>query len=178
MSERGKAMTAEALLAHYAAGERDFRGVNLEGADLAGADLALATLANANLKSANLEGTNLEGASLAFANLTGAILEAAHLIDANLVGATLKGARLKGAHLAGANLEEANLKSVESDGVRFAAAKPSIVRLGGKVRGRGVIRPDDAIRARVGGGHDRPVSRVTGDGGRRRAAGRLRPVSG
>jgi len=168
-----EAMTAAALLARYAAGERDFRGVNLESAGLAGAELALA-----NLKRAMLEGANLEGASLAYANLTGATLEGANLADANLVGATLKGARLKGAHLAGASLEGANLKGVEFDGVKLADAKPSIVRLGGRVPGRGVIRPDDAIRARVGGGHDRPVSRATGDGGRRRAAGRLQPVSG
>jgi len=156
-------MTAEALLAHYAAGEQDFRGVDLEGADLAGAELALANLKDANLKRATLAGAHLEGASLAYANLT---------------GATLKRARLKGAHLKGANLEEANLKGVAFAGVRFAPAKPSVVRLGGRVPGRGVIRPDDAVRARVGGGHDQPVPLATGDGGRRPSTGRLRPASG
>jgi len=44
-------MTAETLLAHYAAGERDFRGVHLKGANLAGADLAFVSLRDANRSS-------------------------------------------------------------------------------------------------------------------------------
>ena len=50
-----KNMTAEELLAAYAAGERDFSGANLQGADLSGADLYKANLSGANLRGANLD---------------------------------------------------------------------------------------------------------------------------
>lgn len=40
-------MTAEELLEHYAAGERDFSGVDLRGADLSRADLSRADLSGA-----------------------------------------------------------------------------------------------------------------------------------
>jgi hypothetical protein len=90
------------LLADYAAGKRDFRGVDLAGANLAGAYLAGANftdadLACATLWDANLEGANLEGATLWDANLIGAILAGANLAGANLAGADLEGADLAGA---------------------------------------------------------------------------------
>jgi uncharacterized protein YjbI with pentapeptide repeats len=42
-------MTAQALLAAYAAGERNFIGADLSGADLSGANLSGADLREANL---------------------------------------------------------------------------------------------------------------------------------
>jgi uncharacterized protein YjbI with pentapeptide repeats len=47
-------MMAKELLERYAAGERDFSGVNLKWANLG----------DANLKGTNLEGANLEGADI------------------------------------------------------------------------------------------------------------------
>jgi hypothetical protein len=75
-------MTAEELLAAYAAGERNFSGADLSGADLSGADLRGADLSRANLSHANLFKANL--------------------FKANLSGADLKGANLDGANLKGA----------------------------------------------------------------------------
>lgn len=70
-------MTAEELLAAYAAGERDFRGANLSFADLEGADLSFAELSDAYLNGANLSGANLYGADLEGADLRDAYLSSA-----------------------------------------------------------------------------------------------------
>jgi uncharacterized protein YjbI with pentapeptide repeats len=97
-----KNMTGQELLAAYAAGERDFIGVDLIGVDLNGA-----ILEGANLMEANLSGANLSGAKLMDANLI-----MAKLMDANLMDANLSGAQLFGANLSGADLSEANLEGV------------------------------------------------------------------
>jgi GTP-binding protein len=86
-------MTAEELLAAYAAGERNFSGADLIGANLIGA----------NLIGANLIGANFSGADLRDANLNKADLSGANLDGANLSGANLSGANLSGADLSGAN---------------------------------------------------------------------------
>jgi len=72
---------------------------------------------------------------------------------------------LKGADLADAGLPDAHLKGAKLAGAKLVDAKPSIVRLGGKVRGRSITRSNDAIRARLGGGYDRPVPLAPGEGG-------------
>jgi hypothetical protein len=71
-------MTAQELLAAYAAGERNFVGADLSGADLSGANLSKANLSKARLSGADLSGAdireaNLDGANLKGANLKGAI---------------------------------------------------------------------------------------------------------
>ncbi|NEO41629.1 MAG: hypothetical protein F6J90_37010 [Moorea sp. SIOASIH] len=56
-------MKANEIVRRYAAGERDFRRVNLrgqsfQGKDLSGADFSEADIRGANFKNANLTGTN------------------------------------------------------------------------------------------------------------------------
>ena len=60
-------MKAAEVLRRYAAGERNFRGVNLrgqsfKGADLSGADFSEADIRSTNFKNANLQGVNFTGA--------------------------------------------------------------------------------------------------------------------
>ncbi|KAI9130830.1 pentapeptide repeat-containing protein [Acaryochloris sp. CCMEE 5410] len=54
-------MTAEELLERYAAGERDFSGINLEGADLSGHELQGIILRGANLRKVDLRDSDLSG---------------------------------------------------------------------------------------------------------------------
>lgn len=49
-------ITESELLRRYAAGERDFKGVDLKDADLSGAELGRADLSGLNLKSVVLHG--------------------------------------------------------------------------------------------------------------------------
>jgi uncharacterized protein YjbI with pentapeptide repeats len=56
-------MTAQELLAAYAAGERNFSGANLRGADLRGADLNGANLSEADLSKAHLSGAHFSEAN-------------------------------------------------------------------------------------------------------------------
>lgn len=55
-------MTAEELLERYAAGERDFAGVDLYGVDLSNAVLTEINLDRADLSGVNFSGANLSGA--------------------------------------------------------------------------------------------------------------------
>lgn len=131
-------MDPEQLLEQYAAGIRDFAGVNLSEANLSGVNLSKANLAQANLSVANLSGANLHeanlsrakfnvarlsGANLSRANLNGANLNVTNLIRANLNGASMYQAalvraelvlaQLSAADLREANLNEANLKEAK-----------------------------------------------------------------
>jgi Pentapeptide repeats (8 copies) len=78
-------MTAEGLLERYAAGEKDFSGINLSRAELGGANLSGIVLSNSDLREAFLEGANLEEANL----------EGVNLCFTNLLSANLKFANLK-----------------------------------------------------------------------------------
>jgi hypothetical protein len=111
-------ISKEELLNSYKAGERNFRGaqleeaVNLEGVTLYEVNLSYASLHRANLSQANLHGAQLNGtvlieAVLCGANLSKAELYRAYLGEANLQGANLSGANLQGADLQGAYLEKA-----------------------------------------------------------------------
>ncbi len=59
-------MTAEELLQHYAAGERDFRssGLSYIGDAVANADLSNVNFSGLNLNDSYMEGVNLSGAML------------------------------------------------------------------------------------------------------------------
>ena len=59
-------MTAEELLERYAAGERDFAGVDLNGAVLTGINLDRADLSRVNFTGANLSGYYGKSLSLKF----------------------------------------------------------------------------------------------------------------
>jgi uncharacterized protein YjbI with pentapeptide repeats len=54
-------MTAEELLERYAAGKRDFAGVDLHGVDLSGAVLRGINLERADLSNVNFSGADLSG---------------------------------------------------------------------------------------------------------------------
>lgn len=102
---------ANHLLQRYAAGERDFSGINLIGCNLQGANLEGVNLSRADLMLADLSGCLLVGAKLAGANLVGAELVKTNLREASLGGANLIGANLSHANLNGSQLMGANLSS-------------------------------------------------------------------
>ena len=104
------------LIRGYEAGERNFRGINLQGLKiLRNLNLSDIDLSQANLNFVDLTGTNLSGA-----NLTNAQLSGAELNQANLSGANLQGARLSYAKLVRANLTHANLLEANLDGANLA----------------------------------------------------------
>ena len=129
-------MDAQELLCRYAAGERDFSGVNLRSIPLRQeclvdinlsnanlSSLSSSILINANLSGANLRGTNLGGTSFINANLRGANLRKADLVGADLTGADLTGAKLSydrrsNTWLIGTNLTDADLTSIQ--GLEYA----------------------------------------------------------
>jgi uncharacterized protein YjbI with pentapeptide repeats len=84
-------MTAEELLERYAAGERDFSGVDLREADLTAIDLSCINLSNANLVDVDLS--------------------EAKLTSANLSGVRFTNVNLYGTDLAGINLTNVDLRS-------------------------------------------------------------------
>ncbi|MBC1219168.1 pentapeptide repeat-containing protein [Nostoc sp. UCD121] len=125
-------MNGKELLTRYAAGERDFSGVDLKGANLSGvsrrfdvgaydepyrqgitSDLSGINLTCADLNEANLTGVNLEGANLSNANLTCANLNQSNLTNVDLSGANLSEAFLECAELDGTNMRWANLFRAE-----------------------------------------------------------------
>lgn len=127
-----KDMTVEELLRRYAAGERDFSGVDLRGANLSGvhrrfdvgayaepyrqgitSDLSGINLSGADLTEANLRGVNLAGANLSNANLTRANLNYSNLTNTDLSGANLTEALLECAELDGTNMRGANLLNAQ-----------------------------------------------------------------
>lgn len=135
-------MTSEELLKRYAAGERDFRKVeiwnanlikadlrevNLSGAELRGACLIAANLSEANLDGIRLEGSDLTSASLYKASLRGAGLESCQLINTNcrevdMTEAKLFESRLDGALFFRANLYNATLSGSTCVGTDFGEA--------------------------------------------------------
>ncbi|MEQ8540779.1 MAG: pentapeptide repeat-containing protein [Coleofasciculus sp. D1-CHI-01] len=99
-------MTAEELLQRYAAGQRDFQGVNLSDEVLSWADLT----------GANLSGANLSGVILNWANLSQVKLRCANLSNSDLNWANLERADLQGANLSGAEVSAANLNGADWSG--------------------------------------------------------------
>jgi uncharacterized protein YjbI with pentapeptide repeats len=131
-------MSAEELLRRYAAGERDFPGVDLSNANLniAGLedyepgknDLSGINLSGANLEKASINCVNLSGANLQSANLTGASLYAMALIDADLsdaildyaeISADLTDAIVRGAILECTGFYRADLTRTDFTGAYF-----------------------------------------------------------
>lgn len=126
-------MNVRELITQYAAGVRDFRGVNLNEANLRGVKLSDANLSGANLNIANLSGANLSrvnlnqarlnvarlsAANLSHAKLNRALLNVANLIradlgNAELIEALIMRAELIRAELSGANLTSANLSGTD-----------------------------------------------------------------
>jgi uncharacterized protein YjbI with pentapeptide repeats len=115
-------MKAEEVLREYAAGKRDFPGVNLTEANLSGANLSGANLSGANLSVANLSGANLSSANLTKAKLNVAKLNGANLSRANLYEAVLNVANLTLADLNGAELSDASLVRAELSRAELSGA--------------------------------------------------------
>jgi Pentapeptide repeats (8 copies) len=112
-------MTAEELLERYAAGERDFSGVDLSGANLTQADLRDIDLSRANLSRVDLSWANLSEANLTEISLAlWSSLSGANLSGANLTGANLNGCEMLGVNLENANTMGARLGSLESAFIR------------------------------------------------------------
>jgi uncharacterized protein YjbI with pentapeptide repeats len=100
-------MDVEELYRRYAAGERDFPGVDLSHANLNVANGA--DIRNLPPRENELSGINLSGANLTRANLTCVNLSVANLSSANLEFATLVCTILTGANLRKAILDYAEL---------------------------------------------------------------------
>ncbi len=87
------------MLAAYAAGRTNFRGVELPGVDLAWSVLSDVDFSRANLSGANFSGAELcrvkfcDGADLTFANFSRADLDQVDVSGANLEGANLESTR-------------------------------------------------------------------------------------
>lgn len=117
-------MNTKQLIERYAAGERNFSGV-----DLRDANLTQINLAGANLSRGILTGANLRRANLSFANLCGTHLEGANLTGANLFRANLRRAFLEEAILAEADLRSANLSEAQLSGADLSDADLWAVKL-------------------------------------------------
>jgi len=93
----------ETLRQRYAAGARDFSGMQLpeaelQGIELKGTNLSYADLSGADLRQANLSGADLSYTLLRGANLTQADLRGTIAIGTDLREAILTGARWQEAH--------------------------------------------------------------------------------
>ncbi|MGV0102455.1 Pentapeptide repeat-containing protein [Nostoc sp. DSM 114160] len=119
-------ITVEELLQRYAAGERDFIGVDLRDAELRGINLS-----RANLSGADLIGVDFSG--YGFGQKIGSIhsnLSDAILVNTNLSWANLKFVDFSRSDLSGSDLTFADLGSAILDdsiliGTNFTAVKGS-----------------------------------------------------
>ncbi|MEM9273650.1 MAG: pentapeptide repeat-containing protein [Cyanobacteria bacterium P01_F01_bin.143] len=150
-------MTAKELLRRYAAGERDFTGVDLSEARLSFANLrniilkdaylGYVVMDDADLSFADLSGANMEGISLGESILQGANLTGAILIDA-VFGQTYFGdANLSYADLTGADLTESTFFNVNLSHADLTAATGFYIgRFEGAIFDE-TIMPDGSIRS-------------------------------
>jgi uncharacterized protein YjbI with pentapeptide repeats len=112
----GVVMTAEELLERYAAGERDFSGVdlsgvnleevclediNLEGADLRGTLFFRANLGRGIFRNANLEGADLSMTLLNETDFRGADLRSCNTMETSMIRANFLDAIQEGTTLGG-----------------------------------------------------------------------------
>lgn len=110
-SPGSRRISANELLAMYAAGQRDFQGCDLSGESLAGHHLDQIILTDATLIDVRLDGASLCFANLQRANLTAAHLHRVNLLDADLSESVLKDVSAEGAMMIGANLTKSDLRS-------------------------------------------------------------------
>jgi Pentapeptide repeats (8 copies) len=112
-------MTAEELLERYAAGERDFAGVDLyphEGCDWT-------MLTRQNLQGINLRGAYLYRANFGLSDLSGADLSGAYLKIGALGCAILRGSKMRGTILKQAILRMADLTDSDLTDANLAGAR-------------------------------------------------------
>jgi len=115
-------ITGEELLARYAAGERDFRGANLQGIELQYARLNGINFSRTVLYDARLCRIDLSGADLSGARLGDAVIEDIDLSEANLSGAVLQGASVRRSCMEGVNFENAILVEMGMEDSRLDKA--------------------------------------------------------
>lgn len=158
-------MDVEELYQRYAAGERDFSGVDLSGANLNVAKVKYPEHLKPglnDLSGINLSGANLTRAKLSFVNLSGANLSSANLEFATLSCTILTGADLRKAILEYANIEcdliDVDLREASLFCTGFAYAKLIRVNLmgarfqvhvGGYLVFSDTIMPDGTINNEV-----------------------------
>lgn len=92
------------IASHYAAGTREFYGMDLKRAYAAHMDLRGSGFASANLCSANLVGSDLRGCDLSCAKLTKCNLRDADLRGCDLTGASITNAKFSRTDLRGCDL--------------------------------------------------------------------------
>lgn len=107
-------ITTQELYGKYAAGERDFSGIDLSDCCLwiyetDGYDPTKNVLTGINLSRANLTKASIIEVNLAGANLSGADLSRAELGCSNLTGANLRGTNLTLTQFTCTNLTDADL---------------------------------------------------------------------
>ena len=125
-------MTFEELLKRYAAGERNFAGVDLSYNSEEG--LRVAILRGINLSEAILDCINIIGVDMSYSNLSRGRIDACWLEDVNLTGANLREARfieasISGADLTGADLTGADLTRTSFRKVNLSEANLTRTRL-------------------------------------------------
>jgi uncharacterized protein YjbI with pentapeptide repeats len=138
-------MTAEELLERYAAGERDFSGV-----DLSGVDLEEVYLEEVNLQGANLSGTlffrsNLRGAIFTNANLERADLSMTVFDETDFRGANLRSCKTLECSMIRANFQDARDEGMIWDVYAFNTVLPD---------GRVVSDPDAGRDRRIAEGYE------------------------
>ena len=119
-------MDVSELYERYAAGERDFPGVDLSNANLNIAGLEDYEPGKNDLSGINLSGANLSGAIIGYVNFTNANLRSAdltrtHISDTKLIGADLSDAILDFAEIA-ADLTDANIRESSLEHTTFISA--------------------------------------------------------
>lgn len=132
-------MTREELLEHYAAGERDFRGI----------DLSRANLEEVCLEEINLEGADLRGTLFFRSNLIGAIFRNANLEGADLSMTVLDATDFRGANISYcSNMEtsmiRANFRDAEQEGTTLGGYMYNTILPDGRV-----VSAPDADRDRL-----------------------------
>ena len=112
-------ITAEELLERYAAGERNFAGVDLGGSY---SKSIRPILSSADLRGINLSGANLEMVDFCLSDLSGARLFGACLSYSYLVKANFTGADLRYATIDWSNGREANFTNANMQGIDLSAS--------------------------------------------------------
>lgn len=107
-------MSAEELLERYAAGERDFAGVDLHGVDLSNA-----VLRGINLDRADLSEVNFSGAGLSGGYDRGEYPGYTSIRNAVLINANFRKADVSHVDFSRSDLSFANFSLVDSDRVVF-----------------------------------------------------------
>ncbi|WP_292765492.1 pentapeptide repeat-containing protein [Nostoc sp. NOS(2021)] len=138
-------MDAEELCRRYAAGERDFHGV-----DLSGVNLEEVCLEEINLEGADLKGTlffrcNLRGAIFRNANLEGADLSMTLLNETDFRGANLTSCRTLECSMIRANFQDARDNGMIWDGYTYNTVLPD---------GRVVSDPDPERDRQIAEGYE------------------------